>query len=520
MDTTSQASCQSHPILAKPSVCRFWLALFGTLFLVRLPVFLYRILDEDEACHAVIGAIINAGDRPYLNATDNKFPLLWYQYAAIFKIFGVYNMYAVHALTFLLVLATCYLLHRIGARLQDEYTGRLAAIAYALFSTASFYKILASNYELHMLFFECLAITLVLEALHSKKYALHWFGAGIALGLSILTKPQGGMLLASLPIACCISFFKNTKRTLIEWTSYGAGLTLIGGGFALFAHHQGYLSDMIFWALTVSGKYIREGSGQIANYGRSAVRIFGWLAGSYPLWIAAALQIKNHWREPCTRFALTLLLASFVPVSLGGRYFAHYFLLTLPGLCLLAACGGKDIIANASPRKKRMLAAATLLPIVVCLVLNLMMPQVKRWTGVISPDYAAAIRDIDRMTETHERIFVWGWAPEFYVFSNRLPATRFTFVDYLSGRIPGADSQKELAKNYEKSILPGSWDMLKSDFEKHPPRLIIDSSAANIHDYALYPMTQYEFLRDYVKTGYEPVTIAGIPAWLRMDPQL
>jgi hypothetical protein len=497
---------------------RTWLSLLAVLFCVRLPAFLYPILDEDEACHAVIGAIIHAGDKPYLNATDNKFPFLWYQYAAVFKIFGPYNMYAVHAFTFVVVFLTCVLLARIGTRLKNHEAGIAAAFAYALFSTASFYKILASNYELHMLLFECLAIDLALQGRDAKKYAPYWFGAGIALGLSMLTKPQGGMLLVSLPIACFVSSFKNARRTLIEFASFGLGLAVLGGLFALFAFRQGYLPDMIFWALTVSGKYIREGSVQIANYRRSVLRIGAWVAASHPLWISAGVQVKRKFTEPRTRFALALLLASFIPVSLGGRYFAHYFLLNLPGLCLLAGFGYEHLFTGASTRKKRLLMATTAFPVAICLVLNLMMPQVKKWTGVISPDYAAAARDIGRMTEPGDRVFVWGWAPEFLVFSKRLTASRFMFSDYLAGRIPGSGSQAELAAGYKDRILPGAWDMLETDFKKHPPALIIDSAAANIHDYAVYPMMQYEFLREYMKEGYVPVTVAGVPAWRRITP--
>lgn len=250
----------------------------------------------------------------------------------------------------------------------------------------------------------------------------------------------------------------------------------------------------------------------IASPGRAGGRIGWWILSTLPLWIGAATALRQRSREAL--FALTLLLFSFIPISLGGRFFAHYFLMNLPGLCLLAAPTFKRLLANDFSRLRRaILGGLTLFPALLFLAGSLAMPVVKRWEGLVVTDFERLGAHVATLTTPDERIFVWGWAPEIYVFSGRLPAARFVFTDVLSGRIPGSAKEEAITQSYQERLSPSAWEMLWQDFEKSPPRLIVDSAAADIHEYAPYPLKNYA-LQDFIDAFYERVPDQEIPMYL------
>lgn len=482
---------------------------------VRAPTFVYPILDEDEAIHATIGATIASGLKPYIHAVDGKLPLLWYEYAAVFHFFGPYNMFAVHALTLIIVCVTAYLLYRTATLLTNERAGFCAALLYGLYSTASFYKILASNFELHFLVFECLAIFWVVHARGRRRGWIFWGLAGVAAAFATLTKQQAGIILVSLPAASFIGWDRNIRTALLGLAAMFAGFMAVLCAFALFAKAQGYYDDMILWTLRFPMNYIQGGNEMIASPGRAAWRIGWWILSTLPLWIGAASALRQ--RSRTALFALTLLLFSFIPISLGGRFFAHYFLMNLPGLCLLAASSFEHLFANDFPRARRaILLALTLFPPLLFLGVSLAMPVVKRWEGLIVPDFERLGARVAMLTTRDERIFVWGWAPEIYVFSGRLPAARFVFTDVLSGRIPGSAKEEAITQSYQERLSPAAWEMLWQDFEKLPPRLIVDSAAADIHEYAPYPLKNYA-LQDFIDTFYERVPGEEVPMYLLQE---
>lgn len=499
----------------------YLLLIFIVLLVTRAPSFVYPILDEDEAVHATIAAQIVSGNQPYVDGVDGKFPFLWYQYAAMFRIFGLYNMFAVHALTLMIVGATAWLLSRIGALIKDEQTGRWAGLLYALFSTASYYKILGSNFELHMLLWECAAVLLALISLRRPNPLLWWFFSGICAGLSILTKQQGGMILFTLPIAIFLPYRPPVKSMILGIIAMGLGTGLVGSACILLAWYLGYLQEMIYWTVTYPREYIAHGAGYITSWKRSSLRIGFWLVSSLPLWIAAIQTLKRDRNGPATRFAIVWLALSWIPVSLGGRYYAHYFLLNLPGLVLLAAPSiARSWTDETSLVRRRLFTATALLPVAIFLTLNFAMPQVKNRIGEVAPDYDELGQKIAALVPKEERIFVWGWAPEFYVYSRRLSAGRFPHCDYLSGRMAGSAKEPELTSTYAERIFPGTWENLMQDFVHHPPALVIDSAAVDIHDYAPYPIAQYPQLAAYLAQGYRKTDLSGIPVYVRENKAL
>jgi hypothetical protein len=77
----------------------------------------------------------------------------------------------------------------------------------------------------------------------------------------------------------------------------------------------------------------------------AAAGILIWVLGcrqivhSWNLW---KKSLKKHTAFPETPgilFVIAWFLVTFLPVSMGGRFFFHYYVQLLPPLCVLAAMG-------------------------------------------------------------------------------------------------------------------------------------------------------------------------------------
>src|SRR5216683_1722917 len=70
---------------------------------------------------------------------------------ATFRVFGNYQMTAVHAVSLLAVAATCFLIFLAGRRLASTRAGVLAAVFYGVMTGAGNPRLLAANTEVFMM---------------------------------------------------------------------------------------------------------------------------------------------------------------------------------------------------------------------------------------------------------------------------------------------------------------------------------------------------------------------------------
>ena len=83
--------------------------------------------------YSVVANQIVDGGRPYIDAVERKPPLLFWTYAAIFKIAGKYNWKALHIVALLWTLCAMAGLYVLGRELFDRNTGLIAALLYSVF---------------------------------------------------------------------------------------------------------------------------------------------------------------------------------------------------------------------------------------------------------------------------------------------------------------------------------------------------------------------------------------------------
>jgi len=125
-------------------------------------------------------------------------------------------------------------------------------------------------------------------------------------------------------------------------------------------------------------------------------------------------------------------------------------------------------------------------------------------------DFLPIVQQIVERTSRSDHIFVWGSYPQLYSFSDRRMATRFVSCTQLVGVY--ANRPRDV-KDRAESVIAGSWEMFRADWEAHPPVLIIDMSGL---DWATHPITRYPVLRAYLNEYRVESVINGATIYRRL----
>src|SRR5215471_16147626 len=132
---------------------KFCFAAFGIILLVvviRLPSLLDSQPIDSEAMYSVVANEIVDGGRPYIDAVERKPPLLFWTYAAVFKVAGKFNWKALHFVALLWTLSAMAGLYVIGCELFDRNTGLIAALFYSVFQPWGTWVNLSADGEMLM----------------------------------------------------------------------------------------------------------------------------------------------------------------------------------------------------------------------------------------------------------------------------------------------------------------------------------------------------------------------------------
>src|SRR5256885_12385110 len=159
-----------------------------TIIVAHLPSLLHRLLDGDEAIYGSIAVLMNLGGGLYdAGGVDNKPPGIFWMYAAVFRVFGPYQLTAIHVAALAVVAATCVVLYLITRDLAGARAGLLAALFYGILTAAGNPRLLAANTEVFMMLPLCASVLCLLRP--------QWFWSGvllIAAGVVRAAGPWGG----------------------------------------------------------------------------------------------------------------------------------------------------------------------------------------------------------------------------------------------------------------------------------------------------------------------------------------
>ncbi|HEX6487472.1 MAG TPA: glycosyltransferase family 39 protein [Candidatus Dormibacteraeota bacterium] len=447
----------------------------ATVFFQGL-TFAHRILDLDEANHGAIAALMNAGGGLYADGgVDNKAPGVFWVYSLVYRVAGDYNMTAVHAVKVAVVLATAALIAYAARRVTKRAAaGWVAAVLYIAFTAAGYTKMAAANTEVFMLLPAAASFVLLLQR--------RWFWSGAVLALACLTKQVDVFQAALFPLAA-VTFHLGWRPILAGALGLAAGFGALFAMLAVTASLPGFLHWAVTLVLTSYGPSAWT-RGQLLPALQSG--LWPWLAAS-PLLLLPALVRLVRVRDEEVLVA-GWLATSAAGAVIGGHFFGHYFIQVVGPASILAAAA---LIAWRSTLKQPLLAYAVAGLLAV--------PAV--WST--AADYGQDLYPVDPVsdyvaahTSPGDRVFVWGDSPTIYVFSDRLPATRF--VGFLRGfpRDTGAPPN-----NWDTR--PEVWAQVRQDFALHPPALVVDTSTANWMSFGAYPLSDFFVL----PPGYEKTAV-------------
>jgi 4-amino-4-deoxy-L-arabinose transferase-like glycosyltransferase len=483
--------------------------IIGLVVILRFPTLWPSLYNGDEGYYGTIANDILNGGAVYHTAVDTKPPGMYYIYAAVFRVAGRNNLFAVHLLAIFVVVATALVLRRIGARVADDWAGAWSGIGYAVFVHA--YRpgdTLGANSEIFASLPLALSVLAFLQGQKKPAWGL-MFLSGALIGVATLIRQTSALnlavLLACLAYCWLIARTHSFARVLAAGSGLMIGFIVVIAALAWYYQIHGNLHDAYLWAFAFAIRYARSETtfGYVLN--RLVTVHLALILLSGLLWYFGILQLVETLRSfsrrnPVSSEAILLILwfcFSYLAIFIGWRFPGHYHLPVLPSLSILAGQKFSRFVVERrrSPWQhwrliRTGIIAAAALPTIGFLLVAFM-------TRTQTLYFLPTVRQIAKETKSNDRIFVWGSSPQLYSFSGRRMATRFVSCSHLVGAYA---SRPREVRDRGKSVIPETWAMFQADWNAHPPVLIIDTSAVD-QFWSRHPMTRYPVLRAYLP-GY------------------
>jgi 4-amino-4-deoxy-L-arabinose transferase-like glycosyltransferase len=487
---------------------------------LRWPTFGAGLWNLDESIHAAAARTILDGGVLYRDAIDQRTPLSYYAVAGVFAVAGENNLWALRLVIALLIGATCFCLFQAGRALRQSGGGIAAALLFAVLPSSVLFQgdAYAANTEWFVAFFSSAAAAVFLSGgwpLSPRRIC----ATGLLSGCAFLSK-QPALLDLAAPLATLIYAgwrqSLSPRAVLLQLFTLAAGWLVPVVLTAAYLGAQGALRDGIFYTWTYNLSYYGPEISTAERMGALAVP-FQIIGSAQPwlllLWVGGALAALHRLAQrtpapdeaaanPGLVFLAVWSLAGLAGAASSGRGFDHYTIQFLAPFCLGAGLvlGRLAGWASALRRWPKWLAAA-LLVVVVYQAFSAAVPARRRTLpGDSSLRVSAYIRE---HSAPSDRIFVWGFHPDIYLYADRRPASRYLFASFLTGLIPWTNTAADRDTGY--AIVPGSMDRLLQDLAARPPAFIVDCSAGPNRHWQKYPLEKFPSLLDFIRHRYRVV---------------
>ena len=336
-EPTSQPVAAPRPIrsAARPAVL---LGLLALTCLLRLPGLLSHPFCIDESYYAAGAVELNSGGAFYRDVVDHKSPGIYFIYAFIYRVAGAYNQTAVHLVLILVAALTAYVVGLCAQEFFGARAGRWAGPLYAVASVigpANDFQ--AANTELFMNLPVVAALWLCARLwVRQQAPRLELAAMGLLVGLAILVRPQAALALLPVGVALWRRKVGWLNLATVALAALLPTLILVGG-----VYHAGAIADLRT-SLAYASYYTNCLPFEVKLANGSLKTLF-FVAIDVGLMIPVAMLLVQGrrrdpmWQQGAGCLLVSWLLASFVAVSAGGRFYPHYFIQVLPPLVVMAA---------------------------------------------------------------------------------------------------------------------------------------------------------------------------------------
>lgn len=500
-----------------------WVAALGVLLALwitwlRWPTF-DAIWNLDEGIHTTIARTILDGGVMYRDAIDQRTPLTYYFTAGVFSVVGLNNLWALHLVLAGIISATGFALFLIARQWHGTVAGIWAAGIFAALSSSLFYPgdAYAYNTEWFVILFTSWSAWWFWRSWSRPRF---WsmFGVGVGYAAAFLCK-QPGLLDFGVPFLVIVHRLAINRisaadaRSLLAALALGF-LTVTSLAFGYF-WWRGALADFYFYAWTYNLVYYGADIHEFDRL-RSLAALGGILRIEYPLVLLAVLAtvimalIKLIRSAPAggtentqapAIFLLAWLVLSCAGALSAGRVYGHYYIQTLPAIALAAAWMMNAltvrIFANGN-RWLKLTCTALVLTTAVALVVS---PLRGRSRPRFGPDASMTAAEFVRArSEPNDRVFVWGYHPDFYLYADRAPASRFIYCSFLTGLVPWLNTAPDQDTSY--AIVPGTMETLLQELDHSRPAFVVDTSLAPYRGFAKYPLEKFPRLDAFIAANY------------------
>lgn len=479
-------------------------------------------LDCDEAAYGYIGRRLAQGAVMYRDLSENKPPGGYWLYTLAIVLGGA-NELTIRVMPIPLVLATTGLVWWLGLRLRGPGAACLAAAIYAVLSTDPYLYGNAAQFEHAINLASTAALALVISAVN-RPGRMRLIAAGVALGAACLVKQ---IVILDAPLFAVFLFLqaRPMRERIRDVAAFAGGFALVCGLSALvllvqgagaaaavdiFQYGRALATDTPAepnapsrWVRWVTGNADPEGR-LPWPFGRTDYLVW-WGSGSWPVWLIGAPAIlalgAARGSTLPRRLVAAWTVSACIQVVLPGLYWAHYYLLPLPGLAVVVGVHLADIAAWASRRQSQRLLAACWAGVMTLALVWTVRIQVRDY--LLTPPEMLTIkfkggrqwvalrglgRELARRSVVwpHPRLFVWGWQSPLFFYSGFDGPSRHFFVDNLLKAYAGSDHP----------LIKPRTERIMRDLRAHPPELM----------FVAYP--PFPELRAFLNAGYLPSRLA------------
>jgi 4-amino-4-deoxy-L-arabinose transferase-like glycosyltransferase len=477
----------------------------------RGPFLGFAILNVDEAAHVVGSWELMRGGRLYVDYADHKPPLTYVHYALAQALLGR-GMLAVRLFTTLFTLPLTAL--ALSAFYRHDRRGVAAGALYLLYGAAFLAPDMhAVNSEVLMLLPAAWALVAVRDAASAARPP-RTLASGVLLALAALFKPQAAFWGPAIAWSAWRAAASLRARSL-ALGALAAGFAVPLLATAAVFWRTGALDEFLYWNVTHNLRYAGSGIDGAAALARAAKFLLPFLAVTAPLWWCArrsARELEPH----AGRLLAGVLLLSIPPALLGFRLFPHYFIQLYAPLALLAAPQATALARRPWGAAARVALGWTVAVVAGFTAVNL---YVLTRTDAIESRRPVVARVPQRLRADPcfdgARLFVWGFAPEFYYSSGLRPASRFVVPAYtVSGYDPGNPD----ARGAEHLIRDDHWTLLIGDLERNQATYILDTAGSGLHRWRPFPVHRFPRLLALVQREFTLIdTVDGVAIYRRTN---